>query len=73
VRSGMNLEQFCPCRILDVFDLKSDGDMVLDIRNSKSRVEFGRFSRGGCHERSSEGRKRELGCGGSNMDRTLDL
>jgi len=34
----MNLKEFCPCGILCVPHLKSDGNMVLDVGYNKSRM-----------------------------------
>jgi len=47
VRMCVNLEQFHPRRILDVFYLHGDGDMVLDVGDSKSWVEFVGVGHGG--------------------------
>ena len=47
VRRCMNLEQFHPSHILDVFHLQGDGDMILDVGDNKSLVEFVGVSYGG--------------------------
>ena len=40
--SCVNFEKFSPCRVLDIFHLKNDWDMILDVGYNKSRVK-GRF------------------------------
>ena len=37
----MNFEEFRPRRILDVFHLKGDENMVLDVGDGKNRVKGG--------------------------------